>query len=400
MDICHKLKKFNTYFILVLMFTGLCAAEKAKAQEPSVPLWAITAIVNANLTSVPYYRDIYFPNSHGGFGVYAAYRAKPKFDIRFGVKANVVAYSRNATDNVELFTQRIREYYVETPLSVFYYPSRTERTWGFYAGITPSILANKWYDRSENNPKYNNLPDDPSKLGRFDFGVHVGASIKVAPRWSISADYTHSLTNKQGEAYNEGKFSQFSIGIGFQVNSPNPKESEIELARKEEIIPFYKKTTVLMVRLKTEAKKIQYYRNAGFNEDADELQEKVNEENDITKKAFRQSFTFCPVYFFYDTVSLAVREGHFENILLTEEDSLFTGNIGDTVDILIAEFGSPYSEAFGTESGFGLVIYDAQFNQMKDPFPYYTSTYYGLVSRKEVVARFDRRLREYRKMRQ
>lgn len=400
MDICLKVKKFYNLAGLFPLILTLLSCTTIHAQNQGIsPAWSFTTYVHGNLATIPKLREIYFVNAHGAFGVYAARRVKPKYDFRFGLKVNTLAYSRNATDSLELFIQRIREYYIDVPVSVFYYPSRTERTWGFYGGLTPSLLLNKYVSRPENNKNYAKFPDDPSQSGRFDLGAHVGAALKLNPRFSIAASFTFSFTNYQIEPYNSGRFSQFDLGIGFQINQPNAKESEKELAKKEEIIPFKRKSLVILVRLKTEAKRIKMLENSGYQEDATELKEKVDAENKLTIEAFRLGYTFSEVRFFYDTSSTAIAEERYEGVVFDENKVFSASVITDTTDILIAEFGSPYSEAFGASSGFGLVVYDFQFNQMKDPFPYYVSTQYGLISRKEAVIRFDKKLREYLKMR-
>lgn len=400
MDICLKVKKkYKLTSCFLLIFTLWSSPVAIGQNDPMNPTWSFTTYVHGNLSSIPKHREIYFANAHGAFGVYAARRIQPKYDFRFGVKLNTVAYSRNSTDSLELFIQRIREYYVDLPFSFFYYPSRTERTWGFYGGLTPSLLLNKYVSRKEYNKNYSKFPADPSQSGRFDLGLHVGASLKLNPRISIAASYTHSFTNFQTEPYNSGRFSQFDIGIGFQLNAPNAKESEKELAKKEEIIPFHRKALVVLVRLKTEAKRIKMLENSGYLEDAAELKEKVDAENLLTMEAFRLGYTVSEVRFFYDTLSAAIAEERYEGAVFDENKVFSDSIITDTTDILIAEFGSPYSEAFGASSGFGLVVYDYQFNQMKEPFPYYVSTQYGLISRKEAVIRFDKKLREYLKMR-
>lgn len=400
MDICFKVKKFYKLIRLFSYVFLLLSWVPTKGQENSVPpAWAFTTYVHGNLSSIPKHREIYFANAHAAFGIYAAHRVKPKYDFRFGLKLNTVAYSRNSTDSLELFIQRIREYYVDLPISVFYYPSRTERTWGFYGGLTPSVLLNKYVSRPENNKNYSKFPDDPSQTGRFDLGAHVGASLKLNPRFSIAASFTYSLSNAQVEPYNSGRFSQFDIGIGFQINAPNARESANELAKEEEIIPFKRKSLVMLVRLKTDGKRIKILENSGYMVDAQELREKIAAENQLTMDAFRLGYTLGEVRFFYDTFSTAIAEERYEGILFDENKVFSDSIITDTTDILIAEFGSPYSEAFGSSSGFGLVVYDHQFNQMKEPFPYYVSTQFGLVSRKEAVIRFDKKLREYMKMR-
>jgi|GEM_PF-2110536 len=400
MDICLKVQKFNRLIKVFIYGFILWMTNTASAQTQALSsAWSFTTFAYANLPSIPQHREIYFANAHGGLSLFASYSMKPKYDLRFGLKLNTLAYSRNATDSFEVFTQRIREYYVEAPVSLFYYPSRTERTWGFYAGLTPSILLNKSVSKKEENPAYYSFPKDPSSPGRFDIGLNVGATLKLAPRWLISADYTYSFTNGAKEPYNSGRFSQYSIGVGFQINQPNAKESEIEQTKGEEILHFKKQRLVVLVRLKTEAKKIKYYQDRGYYREVEELQETVKLENQTTMNAFETGFTYCEVRYFYDTLSKAVAEELYDDIVLNSDGTPSDLVIGDSTDVLIAEFGSPYSEAFGSSSGFGLVVFDYQFNQMKEPFPYYVSTFYGLVSRNEAVIRFDKKLREYQKLR-
>lgn len=400
MDICHKVQKINRFFqIFTLAFCCWVNSPVSAQSETMSPAWSFTTMAYANLPSIADHREIYIANTHGAFAMFASYRMKPRYDLRFGLKLNTVAYSRNSTDSFELFTQRIREYYLDLPVSIAYYPSRTERTWSFYAGLTPSVLLNKWVSKMEDNPAYYGIARDPSSPGRFDIGINFGANLKLAPRWMISAEYTYSATNQVIEPYNSGRFSQYAIGLGFQITQPDPKESEIEIAKKEEIFHLQKKNMALLVRLKTEAKKIKYYRDRGYTQDADELLEKVQAENEETIAAFEKGFSYCEVRYFYDTLSVAISNEQYIGILLNSDGSIAEPLVGDSTDILIAEFASPYSEAFGSSSGFGLVIYDNRFNQMKDPFPYYISTFYGLVSRKEAVIRFDKKLREYQKLR-
>lgn len=400
MDICLSVYKINQLGRRVL--TGLLCLQTliSFGQEGSeLPDWTFSAQVLANYSQIPSYRDIYTPGTHAGFGLNVQYRLKPRLDFRGSLEVNAMAYSRNAVDTNELFIQKTREYYLDLPLGLYFYPSRTERTWGFMLGVTPSFLLGKNLSKKENNPSYAGVPRDPSATGRFDLGIHAGAAIKLNPRWAMSARYTYSVTNQQLEAYNAGRFSRVTIGVSYQFTRPDLTESPKEKAKKADIQHFDKKNMLVMVRLKTETKRIRYLEEGGYVQDAAELKEAVALENQGTMEAFRKGFTFCDVLYFYDTSSNAIAEERYEGYLFNDEGVYTDSLINDSCDLLIAEFGSPYSEAFGTSSGFGLVVYDLHFNQMKEPFPYFVSNFYGLVSRMEVVQRFDKRLREYQKMR-
>lgn len=149
---------------------------------------------------------------------------------------------------------------------------------------------------------------------------------------------------------------------------------------------------VLLVRLKTEHKKIAALEQGGYQKEANKLRSKVLAENETTTSAFLNSITCCKVFYFYDSSSTEIRDGNFDVLMNHHLDTLIGKTWQDSAFLYIAEFGSPMSETFGTESGFGLVVYDRKFNQMAKPFPYYVSNVYGIISRKEVVSRFNARL--------
>ena len=149
---------------------------------------------------------------------------------------------------------------------------------------------------------------------------------------------------------------------------------------------------VLLVRLKTEHKRIESLEQGGYQQEASKLRSKVIAENENTVSAFLNSITCCKVFYFYDTSSAEIRDGNFEYLMSYRLDTPVGKTWQDSAYLYIAEFGSPVSETFGTESGFGLVVYDKKFKQMAKPFPYYVSNVYGIISRKEVVSRFNTRL--------
>jgi hypothetical protein len=129
---------------------------------------------------------------------------------------------------------------------------------------------------------------------------------------------------------------------------------------------------------------------------------KVRGEQEIENKkiveAFKNKFNFCKIAFFYSNNSTNVRKRKFENIFLN--DSLIIDNsitIDTTKAIFIAEFETIEQDTLkyfsfydyeqdrnwsvkkvahyygGPDFGFdALLIRDKNFNQLCEPFPYYT----------------------------
>ncbi|TNE80420.1 MAG: PorT family protein [Bacteroidetes bacterium] len=397
MDICSSVNKNIKVFSLgiFLLFELISSAAQAQYSGTAVARYDLNAGLNLNFTSLQHreFSDIYAKGIAPGFFLQGIKHVRPRFSFGAGLEVNQLAYSRTATDTFELFTQRIKELYVDVPLSFYFYPGRTERTWNFYAGITPSMLILKDVNKVENDLSSRSTPD-PSKSGRIDFGVHVGGSIKLNSRFMVKGSYTYSLSSNQSKFYNTGRFSMINFGLGYEITKPNRKESEHELAKEQSIENYRKRNLVLLVRLKTEHKKIKAYRASGYEEDAKAIEEEVADENDLTMEAFRHEFTACPVLFFYDTLSQDIAEERYHDLFNKNKVKVDT-LLNDSTDVLIAEFGSPHSDAFGASSGFGLVVYDNAFKQLTEPFPYYTSTMLGLLNRQDVIRKFNKRFTDY-----
>lgn len=387
------MKVFTASFLLIFGLLSSTAEAQFSVQTPA--RYDLNAGFNLNFISFQdrQFSDIYAKGIAPGLFVQGIKHIRPRYSFGVGLEVNQMAYSRTATDTFELFTQRVRELYLDIPLSFFFYPGREERTWNFYAGLTPSFLLFKNVNKVENDLSSRYKPD-PSRGGRLDLGLHLGGSIKLNSRFMVKGSYTYSVTTNQNKFYNSGRFTMINFGLGYEITKPNRKESAHELAKEERIEIYRKRNLVLLVRLKTESKKIKTYRASGYEEDAKEMEEAVAAENEITMEAFRYEFKACPVLFFYDTLS--------EDIIQEKYHDLFNKNkvvvdtlLNDSTDVIIAEFGSPHSEAFGASSGFGLVVYDNSFKQLTEPFPYYTSNMLGLLTRQDVVRKFNKRMVDY-----
>jgi hypothetical protein len=183
------------------------------------------------------------------------------------------------------------------------------------------------------------------------------------------------------------------------------------------------KDGVLLVRLMTRDKSIAAMQEMGKDEQAARLKEEQHEKNLEIAEAFKQSFTFCPVYFFYSGCSKEIRERQFQGCLMDSSleilekvppfDHYFISEFWHVErnqdkyyqNYTLREDTSGYKTKqniyYGdTELGpDALIIRDSSFIQLRHPFPFYIRTYEGfpLLQRKKpkAVKKLDEGLNEF-----
>lgn len=153
----------------------------------------------------------------------------------------------------------------------------------------------------------------------------------------------------------------------------------------------------LLVRLKTEEKKIAALESKGKTELAERTRSLRREQNLRIVDAFQKHYTFSKVVFFFNTDSRKVLEHQWEGIFLDNNlerdpsirfDTTQGFYIGE-IDVLEADTAKhadmPYWDPntkkmehtyYGSPSDFSrcaLVIRDRNFIQLRRPFPYYVS---------------------------
>jgi hypothetical protein len=159
--------------------------------------------------------------------------------------------------------------------------------------------------------------------------------------------------------------------------------------------PYKRDSLVLLVRLSENLTRINLLKQQGEPAEAEKERLYTQEENLKVMEAFREEFKLFPVLFFYDTDSKTALKGNFEGLFLNpslQRDS--------TIELpqrqyLFAEFGRQFDEMSQTSGMFGFVIYDDRFRQVPSPFPSFVSDKYGILSKKEVIARVNKKLKKY-----
>lgn len=148
------------------------------------------------------------------------------------------------------------------------------------------------------------------------------------------------------------------------------KREQRELAAKNiELLS----TSALFVRLDFKSKEVAYYEKHNNQKEADKIRKRQLKINLAITEAFEKRFSFCPVYYFAMKDSKRIVDNQMEDLVF------YTSNCGvsDSIkfeekDFFIGEFGTVEQDADGRKTSvIALVIRDANFNQLADPFPYY-----------------------------
>jgi hypothetical protein len=151
------------------------------------------------------------------------------------------------------------------------------------------------------------------------------------------------------------------------------------------------KQGALFVRLRTSELQINALKRAGQAEQAGKLEAEQNATNKSIMEAFKNNFTFCPVYFFYSNNSADITAGNCKGKVFDADQNLYMNAPCDK--FLIGEFGQ--SETTNLDA---FIIKDSNFAQLKAPFPYLIRLNQAFVSTRsddEIVKILNERLFEF-----
>ena len=178
-----------------------------------------------------------------------------------------------------------------------------------------------------------------------------------------------------------------SLYVGAQVDVHEPPVVEDTGNRhkqekwdKAEMAIKNLKAGVLLVRLPSERRKLEELdrRIASDRLDAKSrerlkgLKEEVIKDRDKTNQefvsAFSSKYNFSEIFFFYDTSSVAIKNGAQDGVFLDKEMNLVPSISLKSRPFLVLRSGSLKENTTGLEA---LVVMNEQFEDLTRPFPYY-----------------------------
>ena len=134
--------------------------------------------------------------------------------------------------------------------------------------------------------------------------------------------------------------------------------------------------SAIIVRLQTNEHMINYYRQKGNHQVANEEKIKQREKNTEIIKTFTEDWDFCPVYFFYSNYSEEIINKNFTHVFKNNEDYNLSYQEKQKLknDFIIMYFG----QTQGKLKFDALVLNDSKIQQLKKPYPKFVRTYKGL----------------------
>ena len=151
----------------------------------------------------------------------------------------------------------------------------------------------------------------------------------------------------------------------------------------------------VLVQLRSEKRKIDYFKKAGDGKEVEQVEKDVQGVNDAMVSDFRDNFNLCPYYFFVDTNIELIKEKKFDGVLLASDMKPATNLVVNekSKDYYIIYYGQPEQETIGqngemasrTLFGAGLVVTDYTYTQLHRPVFFYVYNnrgYYGFHSKK------------------
>jgi hypothetical protein len=184
-------------------------------------------------------------------------------------------------------------------------------------------------------------------------------------------------------------------------------KKKVSLRRQNIIIMSQQITNLregaLLVRLHTKTNTANFLRKIGKDEMAERIESEQHEENQNIVIGFRKNFNFCPVYFFYENYTSALRKKQIDSIVFVNDMLMPDSSIRlNEKKFLVAEFyelqkdTAKYYDRDYLYDGFrkrrgywggpdmqlkALIVRSDEFVQLKRPFPYYVRTYDDLFKR-------------------
>lgn len=157
----------------------------------------------------------------------------------------------------------------------------------------------------------------------------------------------------------------------------------------------------LLVQLQSKSITINEYRSKGYEQIAQTIEEDQRHRNRRIIEAFRQSFRFCKVYFFFSEELEKLRSGKVNEVVFVNANGIKDSTITRTKRFYMISTYSTSGESsvkkslLSTHSCF---ITDQSFRYLKNPFPYYFIIPKDIPKLKKIkkkIYAFNNRLQDY-----
>lgn len=348
--------------ILLLAFVANMLALNAQDSlyAESRILAGFSAGLNINKFSLPF-EDL-SPGTSPSFGLFQVIRLSNSFSLKLDEK-----FSRRKSVIMHPYRKIVGNYIDISVLPQF----RLTDVVAFQAGL----IVNGYVD----------------DISFSELNAVAGANIRLQQRLNLDVTYQLPLA--------KDNTSTLNVSLNYIINKrkhKQPRQRKIERNNRISKIEDLN-NGILLVRLKDWEQKTDAYEQSGDSAEANRLAAFRKSQNLAIMEAFKNQYHFSEVAFFMSRDSKKIKDGNFEGVFLNDslqKDSSITIDkskprlIGE-VDFLEADtskhwqsshyniYTKKYEKIYYSNSAdfsrCAIVIRDANFVQMRKPFPYYVS---------------------------
>lgn len=278
-----------------------------------------------------------------------------------------------------------------------------------FLGTQAAYLGLSSRDGADNVDNEDFLVSDPEPI---EVAGEVGVDATLNEKFRIYMRYQQSITPVDGSIRHAG----FRIGLNYLLSRPgksdietsanqasNNLEGEEKKERQAEKHIKQLKDGLLLVRLSSKRKKIQSLEESDKSEDAQELKEKTRKRHQKIIEAFKTTYDFSNVGFFYDYNTSKVLNKNWGAALLKKDSTLIPEEVSqNNKPFYIADIGESFIEA-NKQTFKGLVIRGQDLDYLDPPFPNKIAKLGGFFflgldrSPKELVKKLNAELKGYYK---
>jgi hypothetical protein len=179
----------------------------------------------------------------------------------------------------------------------------------------------------------------------------------------------------------------FSILSLIQLYSNERFQDDFETDRQRAFVQIVQlRGGALIVRLKSQDRKIQAYRNAGNNKLADKLEKELHDFNQMLVKSFNNHYHFSKFFFIYPEDYQQLLSGETSGFFLDQNLQKDPSITLEKEDFFVCEYGVVYAEAIQNPNNArlkvvtdtpmqqdALIIKDKDLRQLLSPFPSHVS---------------------------
>lgn len=358
-------------------------------KEGGVTLY-LEGAINRSLPGLDSFDRRWFPGA--GFGAFKTYAGGMGW--KAALEYNGHSYTQTYRDLAQLTTRNITAHYLDLPVSALFVLDRRVPDLTAEIGFIPSLYLGSALSRPDSVPmNASRSVADARNETAFNAMMMAGLTLPLGSLLHITVQYRYPVPfSYKNDREVTGRVPALRCGIRVPVNRGKPKE----IAEPGPPVINTTRDFEIYVRLNPQMAQVKALRDAGKEADAEVLRLKTETRNQQIAEAFLSNLSPGKAYFFAMDDSKLMLE-NVNGVVFLNPQTLERDTAIKPVrtNYLIAEFGTVPLEEFGQRSGEGIVVYDRNFELLKEPFPFFTYASGGLSNPAETVRKFSRKLARY-----